>query len=84
MPKQIRPMITKRIKKDVKHQGIGGKEILIEMELTSHEVDTTWNWACYNFVERRPDIPVGSDLKCYYGHVGSLGYIVAEDELEDL
>ena len=83
MSRQINPMVTRKIKKDVKYDGIGGKDILIEMELPSSEVDITRNWACINFVVRRPDIPIGSNLKCYYGHVDNLGYIVAEDELED-
>ena len=83
MSKKINPMIIRKVKKDIKYQGIGGKEILIEMELPSYEVDTTLNWACINFVKRRPDIPLGSNLKCYYGHIDTLGYIVAEDELEE-
>lgn len=41
------------IKNNVDHQGIGGKEILIEMKLTPDEVDKqAWNGniACLNFL----------------------------------
>lgn len=73
-----------RIKNSVKHQGIGGKMIRIEMELTPNEVDTqalNGNIACYNFFLRRDDFLPDFNKKLYYGHVGNLGYIVCEDEL---
>ena len=74
-----------KIKKEVKHQGIGGKEIRIEKELTADEVDEmAWNGniACLNFCVRRDDFLPEFDKKLYYGHVGNLGYVVCEDELK--
>lgn len=75
-----------KIKKHVNHQGIGGKEIRIEKELTADEVDEmAWNGniACLNFCVRRDDFLPEFDKKLYYGHVGNLGYVVCEDELID-
>ena len=75
-----------KIKKEVNHQGIGGKYIRVEMELTPNEVDTqalNGNIACYNFCFRREDFLPDFNKKLYYGHVGNLGYIVCEDELID-
>lgn len=80
-------MIRKKIKNYVKHQNIGGKEIIIERELTPDEVDNLalkGNWACFNFCIRREDFLPEFNKKLYYGHVGNLGYVVCEDELEDL
>lgn len=74
-----------KIKKSVKHQGIGGKKIIIERILTPDDVDNeamAGNWACYNFCLRRHDFLYGFDKKLYYGHVDFLGYVVCEDELE--
>ena len=73
-----------KIKKEVKHQGIGGKYIYIEMELSPNEVDNqalNGNIACYNFFLRRDDFLPNFTKRLYYGHVGNLGYIVCEDEL---
>lgn len=78
-------MITKKIKKDVKYRGLGGKRIDIEFEVPNDEVfrkSFEGNWACYNFVERRQDFKHNSPYKCYYGKVDGLGYIIASDELE--
>lgn len=78
-------MKTRKIKKFVDHQGIGGKEIIIERELTPDEVDERaleGNWACLNFALRRDDFLPDFNKKCFYGHVGDLGYVVCEDELE--
>lgn len=75
-----------KIKKEVTHQGIGGKYIRVEMELTPNEVDTqalNGNIACYNFCFRREDFLPDFNKRLYYGHVGNLGYIVCEDELID-
>lgn len=76
------------INKNVKHQGIGGKEIIIEKELTIDDIlDKNLKEmpiAMYNFVLRRIDLieeEYGS-RKVYYGHVGDLGYFVADDEIE--
>lgn len=77
----------KRINKNVKHQGIGGKIIEIEFEVSKtellHKAQVEGNWACYNFIDRRPDIKYDSPQKLYYGKVGTLGYVVADDELSD-
>ena len=75
-----------KIIKGVKHQGIGGKKILIERKLTVDEVDELalqGNIACFNFCVRRADFLPDFNKKLYYGHVGNLGYVVCEDELID-
>ena len=77
------------INKNVEHQGIGGQEIIIEREITIDDIlDTNFDKmpiAMVNFVMRRIDL---LDSKCgkrkvYYGHVGILGYFVADDEIKD-
>lgn len=80
--------LIKKVKKSVTHQGIGGKEIRLELEL---DADTVFNkavnegnWACANFMDRRDDFNYKFKHKLYYGKVGGLGYIVAEDELENI
>ncbi len=75
------------IDKKVKHQGIGGKEIIIEKEMTWDDaLDTNFNQmpiAMYNFIRRRLDLgEEHGSMKIYYGHVGNLGYFVADDEIE--
>ena len=75
------------IDKKVKHQGIGGKEIIIEKEMTWDDaLDTNFNQmpiAMYNFIRRRLDLDEEQgSMKIYYGHVDNLGYFVAEDEIE--
>lgn len=75
-----------KIKESVKHQGIGGKEILLEKKLSLNEVLEQDTIAAFNFAKRRLDLVSKSDKECdkitiYYGHVGNLGYFVAEDEL---
>lgn len=75
-----------RIKKSVKHQGIGGKEFDLYFELTPDEVDekaVKGNIACFNFCLRREDFLPEFNKKLFYGHVGDLGYVVCEDELEE-
>ena len=79
------------ISKYVKHQNIGGKEIIIEKELTGKDIiDTDFSHmsiAMSNFIARRSDIFLyESDekiekMKVYYGHVGNLGYFVFADEV---
>lgn len=77
-----------RIKENVEHQEIGGKEIIIERELTIDDVlNMDFNKmpiAMYNFIIRRNDLieEKNGKRKVYYGHVGILGYFVADDELE--
>lgn len=87
MIKNLEEPITKKIKKNVKHQGIGGKEIIIEKETdVNYFLEKEFGSltiAEENFMARRFEIMVKElPLKIYYGHVGMLGYFVAEDELE--
>lgn len=50
------------------------------------------NWACHNFIERRDDFKDPFPYRLYYGKVKStecgmetyLGYVVSEDELEEI
>lgn len=78
-------MISRKLKKDFKYRGLGGKTIIIEFELTKDEIVTRMaegNWACYNFMDRRKDFNTFFTQKLYYGKVDGLGYVVAEDELQ--
>lgn len=70
----------------IEHQGIGGKEIIIEKELTISDVLNTnlkeMTIAMSNFIMRRKDfMELDEDMKVYYGHVGFFGYFVADDEI---
>ena len=83
-------MEIKRIKKEITHQNIGGKKFIVDEEitktLTNNEVflkALDGNWACHNFVERRPDFAYDFPYKLYYGKVDGLGYIIAEDEFDE-
>mgnify|MGYP001738542546 CR=1 FL=1 len=71
------------IKKEVKHQEIGGKEIILEREMFFEEAPLTI--AFNNYVQRKGRV-VESDKKIYYGHIKSgdfyLGYFVDDDDLE--
>lgn len=77
-----------KVKKSVTHQGIGGKEFKIDKTVTLTNSDVIHkgifggNWACRNFLDRRPDFTINFPYKLYYGHVNGLGYVVSEDELE--
>ena len=80
-------MIIKRIKKSVKHQGIGGQEFIVDEYITKtltngvvFDKGIHGNPACLNFIMRRPDFKGSFPHKLYYGKVGGLGYVVAEDE----
>lgn len=81
-------MIKRKIKPHVTHQGIGGKEFIVDERITntlsniSILEDSKNNFACFNFVLRRPEFNIDFPYKLYYGKVDGLGYIVAEDELE--
>lgn len=83
-------MEIRRIKKHIKHQGIGGKEIIIDENISStlspenvYDQAMIGNIACWNFIHRRHDFDyMLFEHKLYYGKVDGLGYIVAEDELE--
>ena len=77
--------MKKQIKEDIKCDLIGGKTFNIERELSSYEVydgSKKGNVACYNFCIRRVDFFPGFKKKLYYGHIGFLGYVICEDELE--
>lgn len=83
---------VRKIKRNVTHQEIGGKEIVIDWDvsrkLTPQSVYNramNGNIACLNFINRRPDFnPETFKEKIYYGKVGIYGYVVAEDDLEEL
>lgn len=85
-------MKIKKLKKNIKHQDIGGKDFIIDDKisetLTNSDVFNKGmlegNWACYNFIQRRPDFKFDFSYKLYYGKVNGLGYIVAEDEFEEV
>lgn len=83
-----------KLKDSFEYRQLGGYTIYLEYEL---DADTVFdkavnqgNWACYNFMERRNDFNYEFPYKLYYGKVIhgedkiALGYIVAEDELEDI
>lgn len=78
------PIITVKVKSSVKYRDLGGKKITIEKELTREDVLHTDNWACWNFIDRRPDVrDVWVHKRYFYGHAeDGLGYVVCEDELE--
>ena len=71
----------------VEHQGIGGKEIVIEKEGTlSYILDKTFTdmtIAEIQFAKRYDIANKDENTKLYYGHVDGLGYFVAEDELKE-
>ena len=78
-----------RIKEGIEHQGIGGQEFIIDEFVTETltnekclEEACTGNWACHNFMERRPDFKYKFPHKLYYVKVNGLGYVIAEDEIE--
>ena len=81
-------MRVKIIKNDVTHQDIGGRDFVVDEEITStlsnsevfKKAMIEGNIACMNFVLRRPDFKYDFPHKLYYGKVGGLGYIVSEDE----
>lgn len=80
-----------KIKENITHQDIGGKEFIIDKEMpvfTIGEIIDSqledMNIAMVNFLIRRTDLfNLDENLKVYYGHVGLFGYFVAEDELEN-
>ena len=80
--KFVKPMLIGKVKEDVKHQGIGGKRIIIEREFNSSDIldqpINKMNIACINFIIRRM---IPDNMKVYYGHVNGLGYFIGEDEL---
>lgn len=82
----------------ISHQGIGGQTMRIEKEGTMKYIYDTFmqdfTIAMYNFVMRRNDIMStnilddgtidNENMKIYYGHVGGLGYFIAEDEIKEV
>lgn len=77
------------IKKDFKYRKLGGHPFYKERELdTDTVIDKAvfeGNWACANFIDRRPDYDCNFPYKLYYGHADDgLGYVIAEDELEEI
>lgn len=87
--------MIQRVKKSVIHENIGGKEFIIDEQITKTLNQTEiWNQcskgniACVDFVIRRHDFdPVDDkDLnfphKLYYVKIDGLGYIIAEDEID--
>ena len=84
--KKMNILNRKRTLKDsIEHQGIGGKEIVIEGEVHFSDIVSSavfnGNWACKNYLDRRED---AVDIKRhYYGKVGALGYLVGSDEFKE-
>lgn len=87
-------MIVKKIKNSVTHQDIGGKDFIVDENITetlsNEEIckqSMLGNIACINFINRRQDftdiLTNHFEHKLYYGKVDGLGYIVAEDEFEN-
>lgn len=74
-----------RVSEEVTHQDIGGKEFVMEEEWDIDDVIFkgcfSGNWACRNFLDRRDEALGVTRPRVFYGKVGGLGYIVAEDEL---
>ena len=82
-----------KIKKKVKHQKIGGKKFIVDEYITQtlsreevYRQALNGNFACMNFIQRRSDFDFALNFpyKLYYGHVENLGYIIAEDEIENI
>lgn len=87
MERLEKPLLAE-IDSSVTHQGIGGKTIVIEREGTiSWVLDRPLNEITIglsNFIHRYDINSVPEDTRIFYGHVGTLGYFVAEDELIDI
>lgn len=83
------------IKKNVKHQKIGGKKGYIDRKISNKELIEQidrYNIACVNFFKRRPDLfekgtltYEGKKQKYYYVKVNQkgvyLGYVICSDEI---
>ena len=81
-----KPMLAKLVK-NIDHQGIGGKYIVLDRYgLMSYLIDKPLHEmtiAEYNYIKRRKDLyDLPDETKLYYGHVGTLGYFVSEDEID--
>ena len=85
--RKLNPMLVGRLVDTIKHQGIGGKKIILEREFTVNDIIDQpiqqMNIAYVNFLMRRMDfvVPHNGNKKLYYGHINRLGYFIAEDEL---
>lgn len=89
--KDLKEFYYVKLVDNITHQGIGGQTMRIEKEGTmSYIYDMNCNdytIAIYNFIQRRDDLlwlPNGDNFKIYYGHVGGLGYFIAEDEIKEV
>lgn len=90
------PIKTVVLIDNIKHQGLGGKEMRLEKETTlDYLLDksfTDMTIAEFNFIKRRMDLFIeNSDEECekikiYYGHRtdNNLGYWVCEDEIKEV
>ena len=72
--------LTAKVKRCVKHQGIGGKKIILEKVVDIDNIPLRdYNIALVNYFNRR-------NYNCpsfaYYGHVDGLGYFVGPDEIK--
>lgn len=77
------------IKKGFQYRNLGGHPFYKERELSPNTVIDKaileGNWACINFMDRRKDYDCNFPYKLYYGHSDDgLGYVMAEDELEEV
>lgn len=75
----IEPLVAK-VKRSVKHNGIGGKKIILEKVVSIDDIPIKeFNYALTNYYDRR-------NCNCpsfaYYGHVDGLGYFVGPDEIK--
>ena len=82
-------MKIKIVKKGIEHQNIGGKEFIIDENISNTlnpdkilAEALNGNYACMNFIERRKDFDENFQFKLYYGKINGLGYIMSEDEFE--
>ena len=84
-------MEIRKLSKKMNHPDIACHDIEIDWNISRRlNAKTVWNRAmdgniaCYQFVKRRRDIfQTDNPPKLYYGKVGVLGYIVADDEFEE-
>ena len=82
-------METIIIKRDIDYKNIGGQNFVIDSDaskkLTPESIYNRamgGNMICQAFLSRRKDFDIDFPYNLYYGKVGILGYIIAEDEFE--
>ena len=81
-----------KIKETVTHQKIGGEifypEFKLDFDEVVHNAIYENNIACMNFLKRRTELYKIKNKIFYYGKVKQkefyLGYVVCEDELEEM